>query len=51
MSAKAGSHGAMPTARGVNAHQAEANGLATVIALANELRAALVENGIIAGPA
>ena len=46
---KIGFHGATPTAQRASANQAEATDLASVIALANELRAALVENGIIKG--
>ena len=42
-------HGAAPTAQRANANQAAATDLATVITLANELRAALVEKGIIKG--
>lgn len=50
-SAKLGFHGAPPTAQRANANQAAATDLATVIALANELRAALVEKGVIKGSA
>ncbi len=50
-SAKVGFHGATPTAQRANANQAAAADLATVITLANELRAALVEKGIIKGAA
>ncbi|HRZ47638.1 MAG TPA: hypothetical protein P5555_20885 [Candidatus Paceibacterota bacterium] len=50
-SAKVGFHGATPTAQWANANQAVATDLATVITLANELRAALVEKGIIKGAA
>jgi hypothetical protein len=49
--AKVGFHGATPTAQRANAYQAAATDLATVITLANELRAALVEKGIIKGSA
>ncbi len=49
-SSKVGFHGATPTAQRANANQAEATDLASVITLANELRAALVEKGLIAGP-
>ena len=48
-SAKVGFHGAAPTAQRANANQAAATDLASVITLANELRAALVENGLIKG--
>jgi len=44
-----GCQGATPTAQRANANQAAATDLATVITLANELRAALVETGIIKG--
>ncbi len=47
--AKVGFHGAAPTAQRANANQAEATDLASVIMLANDLRAALVEKGIIKG--
>ena len=50
-SAKVGFHGATPTAQRANANQAAATDLATVITLANELRAALVEKGVIKGGA
>ena len=50
-SAKVGFRGATPSAQRANANQAAATDLATVIALANELRAALVEKGIIKGGA
>lgn len=50
-SAKVGFHGAAPTAQRANANQATATHLAMVITLANELRAALVEKGIIKGSA
>jgi hypothetical protein len=49
--AKIGFHGATPTAQRTNANQAEATDLASAITLANELRAALVEKGIIKGGA
>ena len=49
--AKVGFHGATPTPQRVNASQAEATDLASVITLANELRAALVEKGVIKGGA
>lgn len=39
----------MPTAQRANVNQAEAIDFANVISLANELRAALVEKGIIRG--
>ncbi len=48
---KVGFHGATPTAQRANANQAAATDLASVITLANELRAALVEKGIIKGQA
>lgn len=48
-SAKVGFHGATPTVQRANAAQAEATDLASVIALANELRAALLEKGLIKG--
>lgn len=50
-SGKVGFHGATPTVRRANANQAEATDLASVITLANELRAALVEKGLIKGSA
>jgi len=46
---KIGFHGAAPTAQRANANQAEATDLASVITLANELRAVLVEKGLIKG--
>ncbi len=49
--AKVGFHGTAPTAQRANASQAEATDLASVITLANELRAALVEKGLIKGGA
>lgn len=48
---KVGFHGATPTAQRASADQASATDLASVIALANELRAALVEKGLIKGGA
>ena len=48
-SSKVGFHGATPTTQRANANQAEATDLASVIILANELRIALVEKGIIEG--
>jgi len=48
-SLKVGFHGAAPTAQRANANQAAATDLASVITLANELRAALVEKGLIKG--
>lgn len=47
--AKVGFHGALPTAQRANANQAAATDLASVITLANELRAALVEKGLMKG--
>lgn len=49
--AKVGFHGATPTVQRANANQAAAFDLATVITLANELRAALVKKGLIKGAA
>jgi hypothetical protein len=49
--AKIGFHGATPTAQRASAAQAAATDLASVIILANELRAALVEKGLIKGEA
>ena len=46
---EAGYHGAAPTARRTHANQAEATDLASVITLANVLRAAFVEKGPIKG--
>jgi hypothetical protein len=46
---KIGFHGAAPTAQRANADQAVAIDLASVIVLANELRAALREKGLIKG--
>jgi hypothetical protein len=48
-SSKIGFHGAMPTPQRGHANQAEATDLNSVITLANELRAALVEKGLIKG--
>jgi len=48
-SAKVGFHGATPTAQRANSNQAAATDLASVITLANELRAALAEKGLIKG--
>jgi hypothetical protein len=48
---KVGFHGATPTAQRANANQAEATDLPSVITLANEMRAALVEKGLIKGGA
>jgi len=48
-SAKVGFHGATPTGQRAGAYQAVATDLASVITLANELRAALVEKGLIKG--
>lgn len=48
-SAKVGFHSAMPATQTANAEQAAATDLATVITLANELRAALAEKGTIKG--
>ncbi len=50
-SSKVSFHGATPTAQRANGNQAEATDLVSVITLANELRAALVEKGIIKGGA
>jgi hypothetical protein len=50
-SGKVGFSGAAPTAQRANANQVAATDLASVITLANELRAALVEKGIIKGGA
>ncbi len=47
--AKVGFHGATPTAQRASVDQAVAIDLASVIVLANELRAALVEKGLIKG--
>ncbi len=51
VSSKVGFHGIPPTAQRANANQTEATDLASVITLANELRAALVEKGLIKGQA
>jgi hypothetical protein len=48
-SSKISFDGAAPTAQRANANQADATDLASVITLANELRAALVEKGLIRG--
>lgn len=48
-SAKFGWHGAMPTGQRAGADQFVTTDLASVITLANELRAALVEKGVIKG--
>ncbi len=48
---KVGIHGATPTAQRASADQAVATDLASVITLTNELRAALVEKGLIRGGA
>ncbi|MBX3744192.1 MAG: hypothetical protein IT581_03930 [Verrucomicrobiales bacterium] len=50
-SSKVGFHGAAPSAQRANADQAAATDLASVITLTNELRAALVEKGLIKGSA
>ena len=50
-SSKVGFHGATPTAQRANPNQAPATDLASVITLANELRAALVEKGLVKGGA
>ncbi len=50
-SSKVGFHGSTPTAQRANANQAAATDLDSVITLANELRAALVEKGLIKGGA
>ena len=50
-SSKVGFHGATPTAQRANANQAAATDLASVITLASELRAALIEKGLIEGGA
>ncbi|MDO8349475.1 MAG: hypothetical protein Q7T30_04530 [Planctomycetota bacterium] len=46
-SSKVGFHGVAPTAQRANPNQAEAADLASVITLANELRAVLIEKGLI----
>ena len=48
---KDGLHGAPPSAQRANADQAAATDLASVITLANELRAALIEKGLVKGGA
>jgi hypothetical protein len=48
-SSKVGFHRAAPTAQRASANQVTATDLAGVITLANELRAALVEKGLIQG--
>jgi hypothetical protein len=48
-SAKVGFHGATPTGQRAGADQAVATDLTSVITLANELRAALMEKGLIKG--
>lgn len=48
---KIGFHGAAPTVQRANADQAAATDLASVITLANELRAAQVEKGLLKGRA
>lgn len=48
-SSKVGFHGATPTLQRAGAAQSAATDLASVITLANELRAALVEKGMIKG--
>ncbi len=50
-SAKVGFHGPTPTVQRANAGQAAAADRATVITLANELPAAVVEKGVIKGSA
>jgi len=49
--AKIGFHGAAPTSQRANATQAAATDLATVIDRTNELRAALIEKGLMKGQA
>lgn len=49
MTSKVGFHGAAPSAQRANANQVTATDIASVITLANELRAALVEKGLIKG--
>lgn len=46
---KIGFHGAMPTAQRANADLAAATDLASAITLANEMRAALIEKGLLKG--
>lgn len=48
-SSKVGFHGAVPTPQRADPNQATATDLASVITLANELRAALVGEGLIKG--
>lgn len=48
---KVGFHGAAPTVQRANVNQATATDLARVIALANELRTALMDKGLIKGSA
>ncbi|MCW5556613.1 MAG: hypothetical protein KIT22_02025 [Verrucomicrobiae bacterium] len=48
---KIGFHGAMPTAQRAGAAQAVATDPASTMALCNELRATLVEKGLIKGAA
>jgi len=50
-SLKVGFHGATPTVQRATANQAAATDLASVITLANELREALLEKGLIKGQA
>ena len=50
-SSKVGFHRATATAQQANANQAAATDLTSVISLANELRATLVEKGLIKGSA
>jgi len=50
-SGKIGFYGTAPTAQRANASQAAATDAATVIVLANELRAAMVAHGLINGSA
>jgi hypothetical protein len=50
-SSMVGFHGAPPTVQRANANQAAATDLASVITLANEMRAALIEKGLIRGEA
>lgn len=49
VNAKVGFHGVTPTTQRANADQTAATDLASVITLTNELRAALVEKGVIRG--
>lgn len=48
-SSKVGFHGAAPTPHRANAALAEASDFVSVITFANELRAALIEKGLIKG--